>query len=794
MLKNINLENSMVSLLNRREFVLKSALAFAAGVLHASSGQASAQPSPNDGLKWEKAPCRFCGTGCGVMVGVKDGRVVAVQGDVSNPVNKGLLCAKGYHAGAAMYGRDRLRYPLMRKGGKLTRVSWDEAINTIARYIKSNDDSFAIYGSGQWTITEGYTAMKLLKGGCGSNHLDPNARLCMASAVVGMLTTYGVDEPSGCYDDMDVCDTVVLWGNNMAEMHPVLWSRIVDRRARGEKIEIFDLGVRRTRTTEQCDHYLEFNPQSDLAIANGLCHLLIKWETYDKKWVEEHCNFRQGEDASGKPMSFEQYVSFLEDYTPEKVEKISGVSVAKLEILAKRFADRERKIISFWCMGMNQHTRGTWINNLVYNIHFISGQFGASGKTAFSLTGQPSACGTCREVGTLAHALPGGRVVMKPEHRAHIEKAWKLPAGRINPKPGHHAVSMFQALETNDLTGCWVQVTNPAQTMPNLNEVASKLKDRFLVVSDIYPTATSKLATIVLPSAVWVEKNGVFGNSERRTQQWFKMIDPPGEARDDVWQMIAVAHRLYELGYKGMTTTDGEFLFTARDENGKEIEAWKWEEFRSHNVDKILYEEYRPLTHMKRKNVAPYDELAASRGLRWPVTQDETGNWVETKRRFVEGEDPYVKKGRSVDFYWGPDEKGKARIWARPYKAAPEEPDEEYPFWLCTGRVLEHWHTGTMTRRVPQFHSAMPKAYVELHPKDAARFKISTGDRVKIVSRRGELTLQAWINGRSLPKEGFIFVPFFDESLLINKVTLHAYDAMSKEPDYKKCAVRIEKV
>ncbi len=727
------------------------------------------------------------------MVGVKDGRVVAVQGDLENPVNKGLLCAKGYHAGAAMYGRDRLRYPLIRKGGKLVRASWDEAVDAIARHILKNDDTFAIYGSGQWTIPEGYTAMKFLKGGCGSNHLDPNARLCMASAVVGMLTTYGVDEPSGCYDDFDVCDTVVLWGNNMAEMHPVLWSRIVDRRAKGERVEIFDLGVRRTRTTESADHYLEFNPHSDLAIANGLCYLLVKWEAYDKGWVERHCSFRQGEDGAGKPMTFAEYVSFLEDYTPEKVEAISGVPAAKLELLARRFADKSRKILSFWCMGLNQHTRGTWVNNLVYNVHFLSGQFGAPGKTAFSLTGQPSACGTCREVGTLAHALPGGRVVMKDSHRADIERAWKLPKGRISSKPGHHAVSMFQALQKGDLSGAWVQVTNPAHTMPNLNEVAGNLEKRFLVVSDIYPTATTKLASVVLPSAMWVEKNGVFGNSERRTQQWYKMVEPPGEARDDVWQMLAVARRLYDLGYKGMTNVDGEFLFTFRDENGESIEAWKWEEYRKRNVDRILYEEYRPLTHMKRKNVAPYDELAATRGLRWPVAQDERGQWRETKRRFVEGEDPFVKEGSQIDFYWGPDGGGKARIWARPYKPAPEEPDDEYPFWLSTGRVLEHWHSGTMTRRVPQLHSAMPKAYVELNPKDAATLNISTGDRVRLVSRRGELTLPAWVNGRSLPKAGLVFVPFFDEDLLINKVTLHEYDALSKEPDYKKCAVRVEK-
>jgi nitrate reductase NapA len=781
---------------NRREFLKQSAMAAATGALCGVTHQPlmGAASEAGDNLTWQKAPCRFCGVGCGVMVGTKAGRVVAVQGDQLNPVNRGLLCAKGYHAGSVLYGRDRLRRPMVRKNGKLTEVTWEEAVDRIAREIKARPDTFSIYGSGQWTVTEGYTAMKFLKGGCSNNHVDPNARLCMASAVVGMLTTYGVDEPSGCYDDLDSCDTVVLWGCNSAEMHPVLWSRIVDRRTRGERVTIFDLATRRTRSTTEADHYIAFKPQGDLAIANGICHLLIKWGNYDKDWVSRHCHFRQGGDKAGKPMNFEQYRDWLATYTPEYVEEVSGVSPRKLELLARRFADSTRKIVSLWCMGVNQHTRGTWMNNLIYNVHFLSGQFGKPGQTAFSLTGQPSACGTCREVGTLGHALPGGRVVANAEHRQQVEKVWNLPGGRINAKPGLHAVGLFQALTAGSLTGVWVQVTNPAQSMPNLHGLTDKLKDRFLVVSDIYPTATTEAATVVLPSAVWVEKNGIFGNSERRTQQWFKMVEPPGDARDDVWQMLAVAHRLYELGFPGMKNKEGKFLFSIKDRNGREVEAWKWDVFKSFNVDRYLYEEYRPLTHAKRKNVAPYDELVKTRGLRWPVLPDGNGHWRETKRRFVEGEDPFVEPGEGVSFYWSKKGDGTARVWARPYEPPPEIPDEKFPFWLTTGRVLEHWHTGTMTRRVPQLHGAMPDAYVELNPVDAGLMRIDTGDRVRIKSRRGEIILPVWLNGRSWPERGSIFVPFFDESKLINRLTLEAFCPLSKEPDYKKCAVHIEKV
>ena len=776
----------------RRSFILDAAKASAfAAVGSRLAGAEDAAPHPADGLTWQKAPCRFCGTGCGVMVGLRDGKVVAVQGDRENPVNQGLLCAKGYHVGSALYGKDRLTTPQVRKNGELVDVSWDEAIDTVARGIMKNPGEFGIYGSGQWTIGEGFTAMKFLKGGLGSNHIDPNARLCMASAVVGMITSFGVDEPSGSYDDFDLCDTVVGWGNNPAEMHPVLFSRIIDRRARGETVEYIDISTRRTRTTEAADHYLEFVPHTDLAIANCICQQLIERGTYDKDFVDRHTTFKSNE---GGNLTLEEYTTFLADYTPEKVAELSKVPVTQLKLLADRFGDPDRRILSWWCMGMNQHTRGTWINNLVYNVHLLSGKIGKPGSTPFSLTGQPSACGTCREVGTLAHALPGGRVVANEAHRVECEDLWKLRPGAINPKPGFHTVAMFKAMVEGTLKAMWVQVTNPAQSIPHLNGNLANAKDCFLVVSDVYPTVTTSIAQVVLPSAMWVEKNGVYGNSERRTQQWFKMVDPPGEARDDVWQMLAVAHRMFELGFEGMKDRDGGFLLAVRDEEGKEVEAWKWEVFKSVNVDRSLFEEYRPFTVMKHKDLAPYDEYVKCRGKRWPVVEDARGNWVETPRRFVEGDDPFVPAGAEVSFYGAKAGDNKALVWARPYEPPPEVPDEEYPLWLTTGRVLEHWHTSTMTGRVKQLRRAMPRAYVEMHPDDAREAGVWTGDKVRIRSRRGALEVPVWVNGRGKPQRGLVFVPFFDETRLINRVTLDEYCPMSKEPDYKKCAVKVERI
>ncbi len=798
--------------MQRRDFLKSTALASASTVIAqriaASEGTpptiGPALPPAGDGITWDKAPCRFCGTGCHVQVGVREGKVVAIQGDQLAEVNKGLLCMKGYHVGGILYGRDRLTTPQLRRNGKLEDITWDEALDVIARRIMRNPAGFGIYGSGQWTIPEGYAAQKLIKAGLSNNHIDPNARLCMASAVTGFLSVYGVDEPAGCYEDLEAADVVILWGNNAAEMHPVLFSRVVDRRSRGESVTLIDLGTRRTRSTEYADHYLEFNPQSDLAIANGIAHLLIANGTFDREFIEKHCNFRHDPTAKslfGEAIDFETYKQAVAPYTPEKVAEISGVSADDIRMLGELFGRRDVRITSLWCMGVNQHTRGTAMNRLIHGIHLLSGHFGRPGDSPTSLTGQPSACGTAREVGTLAHLLPGGRLVAKEPHRKDAEERWNLPPGRINPKPGYHTVLLWEKFctptsEGGDIDTILVQVTNPGQSLPNLAKLFQNkrgLEDKFLIVSDVYPTATTELADLVLPAALWVEKNGIFGNSERRTQQWFKMVEPPGEARPDTWMTMAIAHRLMELGHPGMKDRDGNFLLAVRDEDGREVPAWDWDHWTDINVDRALYEEYRPFSRMKHKDLAPYDELVKSRGLRWPVVQQEDGSWKETPFRFSEFSDPYVKRGSEFQFYHSTTGDDRAQIWFNPYEPATEEPDPDYPFWLSTGRVIEHWHTGSMTMRVSQLRGSMPNAYVELHPADAARLGFAQGEIVIVESRRGKLELPVWFNGRGRPPQGSVFVPFFDQNLLVNELTVSDTCPISKEPDYKKCAVRLRR-
>ncbi|GAA4248265.1 nitrate reductase catalytic subunit NapA [Azospirillum formosense] len=788
-------------------------------------------------LTWSKAPCRFCGTGCGVMVGVKEGRIVATHGDVKAEVNRGLNCVKGYFLSKIMYGEDRLTQPLLRmkdgqfhKEGEFTPISWDQAFDIMATkwketLKKKGPTAVGMFGSGQWTIMEGYAASKFMKAGLRSNNLDPNARHCMASAVVGFMRTFGMDEPMGCYDDMEQADAFVLWGSNMAEMHPILWTRVTDRRLTHEGCKVAVLSTYEHRSFDLADIGLVFTPQSDLAILNYIANHIIKTGRVNQEFIAKHVNFKRGRDDIGyglrpehplekqaknaakanesDPISFEEFAKFVEPYTLEKAHELSGVPKNRLEALAELYADPKVKVMSFWTMGFNQHTRGVWANNLVYNIHLLTGKISQPGCGPFSLTGQPSACGTAREVGTFSHRLPADMVVTNPEHRKHAEEIWKLPEGTIPDKVGYHAVQQDRMLKDGKLNAYWVQCNNNMQTAPNTaNETYQGYRnpENFIVVSDAYPTVTALAADLILPTAMWVEKEGGYGNAERRTQVWHQLVGAPGEARSDLWQIIEFSKR-----FKIEEVWPEELIAKKPDVRGKTLydvlycngqvnafplsdcdPAYENRESQAFGfyVHKGLFEEYATFGRGHGHDLAPYDMYHQERGLRWPVV-----NGKETKWRYREGFDPYVPAGEGVRFYGNKD--GKANIFALPYEPAAESPDKDYPFWLCTGRVVEHWHSGSMTLRVPELRKAFPNAVVFIHPDDAKDLNLRRGQEVRIASRRGEVRVRVETRGRNKPPRGLVFVPFFDHTVLINKVTLDATDPLSKQTDFKKCAVKI---
>ncbi|HEX2830514.1 MAG TPA: periplasmic nitrate reductase subunit alpha [Burkholderiales bacterium] len=830
--------------INRRDFLMNSGASIAAAAAGTVPLAASAQNMITDAdaarLRWSKAPCRFCGTGCGVNVAVKEGRVVATHGDPEAEVNRGVNCVKGYFLSKIMYGEDRLTTPLLRqtngkydKNGEFAPVTWDQAFDIMAEKWKAalkdkGPSGVGMFGSGQWTVWEGYAASKLMKAGFRSNNIDPNARHCMASAAVAFMRTFGMDEPMGCYDDIEAADAFVLWGSNMAEMHPILWQRLSARKLKAKHVQVAVLSTYEHRSYELADLPMTFVPQSDLAILNYIANYIIKSNAVNRDFVGKHVAFKVGNtnigyglrpehalqkaaqnaaDAGGsKPSSFDEFAKFVSKYDVEFASKMSGVPKDRLERLARLYADPKTKVMSFWTMGFNQHTRGVWANHMIYNIHLLTGKIATPGNSPFSLTGQPSACGTAREVGTFSHRLPADMLVTNPKHRAHAEEIWKLPPGTIPDKPGYHAVLQNRMLKDGKLNAYWVQVNNNMQAAANINNEGYpgyRNPANFIVVSDAYPTVTTAAADLILPTAMWVEKEGAYGNAERRTHFWHQLVDAPGQARSDLWQLVEFSKRFKieevwpkELvdkapQYRGKTMYDVLFRNGQVDrfplaEIDKSYENFEAKHFGFY-LQKGLFEEYASFGRGHGHDLAPFDTYHKVRGMRWPVVDGK-----ETRWRYREGSDPYVKAGTGFQFYGNAD--NKAYIYALPYEPPAESPDKEYPLWLVTGRVLEHWHSGSMTRRVPELYRAFPNAVVYMHPEDAAALGVRRGSEVELQSRRGAMRTRVETRGRNKPPKGVVYVPWFDSSQLINKLTLDATDPISLQTDFKKCACKVVKV
>ncbi|HEY8509573.1 MAG TPA: periplasmic nitrate reductase subunit alpha, partial [Steroidobacteraceae bacterium] len=608
---------------------------------------------------------------------------------------------------------------------------------------------------------------------------------------------------------------------------PILWTRVTDRRLSNPHVRVAVLSTFEHRSFDLADIPIVFKPQTDLAILNYIANHIIQSGRVNRDFVNRHTTFRRGNTDIGyglrpgheleraarhasdpggsEPISFEEYAAFVKPYTLEYAARISGVERGWLQRLAELYADPETRVTSFWTMGFNQHTRGVWANNLVYNIHLLTGKISTPGNSPFSLTGQPSACGTAREVGTFSHRLPADMVVTNPEHRRHAEEIWKIPHGIIKEKPGYHAVEQSRMLTDGKLNAYWVQVNNNLQASANLNQEGLpgyRHPDNFVVVSDAYPTVTAQAADLILPAAMWVEKEGAYGNAERRTQFWHQLVKPPGQARSDLWQLLEFSKRFTtdEVWPESILRENpkyrGKTLFEVLFANGTvnrypltEIEKG-YDNDESHAfgfyVQKGLFEEYAQFGRGHGHDLAPFDAYHQERGLRWPVV-----NGKETRWRYREGEDPYVKAGTGFQFYGNPD--GRAVIWALPYEPPAESPDKEYDMWLVTGRVLEHWHSGSMTMRIPELYKAFPSAVVFMHPDDAEARGLRRGMEARVISRRGEVRARVETRGRNRPPRGVIFVPWFDPSVLINKVTLDATDPISKQTDFKKCAVKVVK-
>jgi len=820
--------------MSRREFIKASA---ATAAMLAAGMSAPAMAAPGDGgITFGRAQCRFCGTGCTVLVGVRDGKVVAVKGDADSPINFGRLCMKGYSLPHIMYGgggKERLTKPMVRQpDGSYKEVSWDEALeliaDTFAKYIKEyGPDSVAWYGSGQNTTQEAYAANKLFKGLIGTANVEGNPRLCMASAVGGYLNTFGADEPAGSYDDIDLADTIFIIGSNMAEQHPMLFRRVIDRKsAYPDRVRVIVADPRTTPTARYADLHLKFKPGTDMYLLNAMAYVIIEEDMVDYEHLK-YCTFRVGLGPAGEEMDLDGFREFLKDYTPEKVEDITGVPAEDIRLAARWFGRRGYTALSMWTMGLNQRTQGVELNCQVHNLHLLTGKIGKPGCDSLSLTGQPNACGGTREQGGLTHILPGHRAVANPKHRQEVAEVWGVPVEQMPKKPTGPAVNMFMRLEKGEIKAIWINTTNPAQSLPNCDRYAEAMMKAFTVVSDIYPNKTTEVATVILPSAMWVEKEGVMGQTDRRSQFINKLVDPPGEAKPDFWQINEVARRIAQkLGRK--------VKYAIRDRQDPlkvldTIEVYGLGFYDDPRVKKgemtpeeAAWNEYRVLTRGQDVDLygATYEKLKAhAGGVQWPCPSTEFDNRGSNKRyisreyairvfgrdkkRYATGYVTLYDQHMEEHGYPGPinyygghklkNTKDKAVIRALAAKLDYEMPDASYPFVLNTGRVIEHWHTGTMTMRVRLLRELNPAAYVEIHPSDARKLGVKSGEKIKLISPRGSIVLPAWVTERAQP--GMVFVPWFDETKLINDLTIDVPESWSKaaEPDYKVCKIKVVK-
>jgi len=714
-----------------------------------------------------RTACSYCGVGCGIVLDIAEtgqGRrgAVKVSGDQAHPANAGRLCTKGATSGDLLTAAGRLTQPLIRadRGSAPVPSGMDEAVAETARRLRAildehGPDALALYVSGQMSLEAQYLANKLAKGFVRTNQIESNSRLCMASAGSGYKLSLGADGPPGSYRDFDHADVFFVIGSNMADCHPILFLRLLDRVRTGAKLIVVD--PRRTATAAKADLFLQLKPGTDLALLNGLLHLLVQNGHVDREFVAEHTE------------GWEELDGFLADYPPAKVAELTGVPEADLR-LAAQWIGEAGEWMSCWTMGLNQSTHGTWNTNALVNLHLATGAICRTGSGPFSLTGQPNAMGG-REMGYMGPGLPGQRSVLVPDERAFIEELWGLPPDTLRTEVGRGTVEMFENLAAGRIKACWIICTNPVASVANRRTVIEGLEAAELVITqDVFAdTETNAYADIALPAALWAESEGVTVNSERNLTLNQQAVEPPGEARPD-WRIIADV--ACAMGYAdAFTYADAEEVF-------EELKrAWN------------------PKTGWDLRGVS-YDRLRET-PVQWPAAEADGPDRNPVR---------YLNDGTSQTLLTHPDgtrprlafptASGRAVFHARPHLPAAELPDDDYPFVLNTGRLPHQWHTLTKTGKVAKLTKLNPGPFVEIHPQDAEALGIGPGDAVEVASRRGRAVLPAQVTDRVRP--GNCFAPFhwndlFGEYLSVNAVTNDAVDPISFQPEFKACAVALAK-
>ncbi|HTR09257.1 MAG TPA: bifunctional nitrate reductase/sulfite reductase flavoprotein subunit alpha [Paraburkholderia sp.] len=710
-----------------------------------------------------KSVCPYCGVGCGMILHVEDGQVAKISGDAEHPANFGRLCTKGSSAHVALRKSGRLDRAFVRHARDEDPVPLPlaQAIADTARRLRSTldkhgPDALSFYVSGQMSIEAQYLVNKLAKGFVRTNNIESNSRLCMASAGSGYKLSLGADGPPGSYQDFDKADLFFVIGANMADCHPILFLRMMDRVKAGAKLIVVD--PRRNATADKASLFLQIAPGTDLALLNGLLHLLHKQGHTDQDFIAQ---YTEGWDAMP---------AFLEDYTPEKVAQITGLAEDDIRRAAQWIGEAP-EWMSCWTMGLNQSTHGTWSTNAICNLHLATGKICRPGSGPFSLTGQPNAMGG-REMGYMGPGLPGQRTVLAQEDRAFVEAAWGVQPGTLPVEVGGGTIDMFSRMAAGEIKACWIICTNPVASVANRQTAVAGLKAAELVIAQdaFLDTETNQYADVLLPGALWAEAEGVMINSERNMTLMQQAVEPPGEALAD-WQIIARV--ACEMGYAHA------FSYASGAEVFDEITRFS-----------------NPKTGYDLRG-ASYAKLRET-PLQWPVASEAASD-RNPMRYLNDGVSQTLKENadgtRPRIVFATPH--GKGVFFARAHVDPAELPDATFPVVFNTGRLQHQWHTMTKTGKVPMLNKLNPGPFVEIHPEDAAALGIAAKDRVEVRSRRGRAVLPAVVTERVRP--GNCFAPMhwndvFGEELCVNAVTSDATDPISQQPELKFCAVALSRV
>ncbi len=696
-------------------------------------------------IQWHNSTCPYCGLGCGLSVGVENNKIVEIHGTEGHPVNHGRVCAIAANLPPVFDPGDRLTQPMIRANGELRPVTWEKAIKHTATELKRIIEKYgpgavAFYGGAANLNEEYYLMNKLMKAAIGTNNMECSTRLCMASSAMGFVSTFGADAPPTCFADVEEADLFFIAGNNMAVSLPIMFQRVRSAKEKnGAKVIVVD--PRKTETAAIADIHLQIWPGTDVALNNGLAHVLLK-----EGFIQED---RVTPYASG----FNDLKEFLKDYPPSRVAEITRCPEEQI-VEAARAIGRAKAMLTFWFQGYNHSTQAVFKNNTLHNLSLLTGNYCRPGAGPLSITGEANALGN-RWVGALSHLLPGMRMVANSQHRREVADFWGIPIEKIQPTPGRSILDIIKGLHSGEIRALWVTTTNPVASLPDTKWVEAGLaKAELLIAQDIYhPTETSMLANVLLPAAQWAEKTGTFISSERRIQLEEKLIDPPGEAKPD-YEIIWLVARA--MGF------EKEFPYNSPEE---------------------VFEEWKGLTKGRICDMGgvTYDRLRGSFGLQLPCPDEEHPG---TPRLFANSRFPR------------PD--GRAALLSRDYADPAEIPDEGYPFVLNTGKLVWHFNTRTRTGRVPRLNDQASENFIEIHPEDASSLGILEGDEIKVASRRGSVHGIARLTDRAL--QGTLFMTMHygpatggEEGTLANLVCNTAYDPHSKQPELKFTAVKITK-